>query len=71
MLTPNEFERLGFEIRRDGPAALVILRHGAIAGHVERSRRDRTLWRSVTVSGQLRHVRSVSAGVEHIVSSYQ
>jgi len=68
MLAHEQMEALGFEIKRDGPAALVIIRRGAVAGYVERSRRDRTLWRSVTVSGQLRHCHSVAAAVDHIVS---
>ena len=68
MLTPDEMQALGFEIRRDGDAALVIIRHGAVAGYVERSRRDRTQWRAVTVSGELRKCHSVSAAVDHIVS---
>lgn len=68
MLTPDQMDALGYEVRRDGPAALVILKGGAIVGHVVRSRRDRTLWRAVTVSGELRHVRSISCGVDHIVT---
>lgn len=68
MLSPDEMERLGFEIRRDGPLSLVIIKRGAVAGYVVRSKRDRNLWRAVTVSGELRHVRSVSCGVEHIVT---
>lgn len=69
MRTPEQMESLGFEIKRDGPAALVILKRGAIAGHVVRSKRDRTLWRAATVQGELRHVRSVSAGVDFIVNA--
>lgn len=68
MMTPDQMQALGFEIKRDGPAALVILKNGAIAGHIVRSNRDRTLWRAATMRGDLRHVRSISAGVYHIVS---
>jgi hypothetical protein len=61
-------QALGFEIRRDGEASLVIIRNGAVAGWIERSRRDRTAWRAVTVSGELKKCHSVSAAVDHIVS---
>lgn len=71
MLTPDQMDALGYEIRRDGPAALCIIRRGAVAGWVERSRRDRTIWRAVTVSGDLKQCRTVSQAVEHIVLSYQ
>lgn len=69
MLTPEQVDALGYEIRRDGPAALVIIRRGAVAGWVERSRRDSTIWRAVTVRGELKQVRTVSQAVEHIITA--
>ena len=68
MRTLDEMEALGFEIRRDGPRSLVIIRRGAVAGWIEKSRREAGLWRAMTVKGELLHVRTVSSGIEHIVA---
>ena len=59
-MTPNEAQSLGLDIRPDGAKALVILYKGEALAWVERSKRDRHLWRGVTVSGALFHARTVS-----------
>jgi hypothetical protein len=60
IMTPHDAAALGLDVRPDGKDAMVILRNGAAFAWIERSRRDRHLWRGVMAGGDLYHARTVS-----------
>jgi hypothetical protein len=68
-MTPNQAQALGLDIRPDGAKALVVLYKGAAFAWVERSQRDRHLWRGVTVSGALFHARTVSELIDTLAAN--
>ena len=67
-MTPHKAAALGLDIRPDGKDALIVMRGGAALAWIERSRRDRHLWRGVTAGGTLYHARTVSELIDLIAS---
>ena len=68
-MTLSELDALGIEIRPDGRNAMVIMRHGAVEGWIERSRHDRHIWRALNVRGQLFRGASVSRLIDQIADN--
>jgi hypothetical protein len=68
-MTPHDATALGLDVRPDGKGAMVILRNGAALAWIERSRRDRHMWRGVTTAGELYHARTVSELIDVIASN--
>ena len=67
-MTPHKAAALGLDIRPDGKDALIVMRGGAAFAWIERSRRDRHLWRGVTAGGTLYHARTVSELIDLIAA---
>ncbi len=55
-----------YEIKPDGPAALVVLKHGNLAGHILRTRRTAARWKACTVTGHLAYFTTLSAAADFI-----
>ena len=64
-----DWRALGFEVKPDGPKAFVVTYRDAVAGYIQRSRKDKTLLRTITLRGVIAHVYTLDRAVQHIADN--